>query len=168
MPTITPGLDLGDRSPRYAVLDADAQLIGEGSVATTREAMQDFFAALPLARVNLEVGTHSPWVSRVVATGGHEVLVANPRRVRLLSAAVRKNDRIDAVTLARLGRADPALLSPIRHRGETAQADLGQLRGWKQVGEHEAGGHAGHLTHWPSHGSSKRVRWWRGDERAEV
>lgn len=128
MSTITRGLDLGDRSSRYAVLDADAHLVGEGSIATTREAMQDFFLALPTARVILEVGTHSPWVSRIVATCGHEVIVANPRRVRLISAAVRKNDRIDAVTLARLGRADPALLSPIRHRGETAQADLGQLR----------------------------------------
>ncbi len=128
MSTITLGLDLGDRASRYAVLDADAHLVGEGSIATTREAMQDFFSALPTARVILEVGTHSPWVSRVVATGGHEVIVANPRRVRLISAAVRKNDRIDAVTLARLGRADPALLSPIHHRGETAQADLGQLR----------------------------------------
>jgi len=128
MSTITLGLDLGDRSSRYAVLDAEAHLIGEGSVATTREAMADFFAALPLARVILEVGTHSPWVSRVIAGCEHEVIVANPRRVRLISAAVRKNDRIDAVTLARLGRADPALLSPIRHRGETTQADLGQLR----------------------------------------
>jgi transposase len=78
--------------------------------------------------VILEVGTHSPWVSRLIAAGGHEVIVANPRRVRLITAAGRKNDRIDAVTLARLGRADPALLSPIRHRGETAQADLAQLR----------------------------------------
>jgi transposase len=128
MSTITLGLDLGDRSSRYAVLDADARLIDEGSVATAREAMQDFFSALPTARVILEVGTHSPWVSRLIAGCGHEVIVANPRRVRLISAAVRKNDRIDAVTLARLGRADPALLSPIRHRGETAQADLGQLR----------------------------------------
>ena len=128
MPTITLGLDLGDRSSRDAVLDADAHVVGEGSVATTREAMHDFFAALPPARVILEVGTHSPWVSRLIASCGHEVIVANPRRVRLISAAVRKNDRIDAVTLARLGRADPALLSPIHHRGETAQADLGQLR----------------------------------------
>ena len=96
------------------MLDAEAHLVGEGSVATTREAIPDFFAALPTARVILKVGTHSPWVSRVIASCGHEVLVANPRRVRLISAAVRKNDRIDAVTLARLGRADSARLSPIR------------------------------------------------------
>jgi transposase len=128
MSTITLGLDLGDRSSRFAVLDTDAHHLGEGSVATTREAMQDFFTALPTARVILEVGTHSPEVSRAGATGAHEVVLANPRRVRLISAAVHQSDRIDAVTLVRLGRSDPALLSPIRHRGETAQADLGQLR----------------------------------------
>jgi hypothetical protein len=61
MSTITLALDLGDRSSRYAVLDADAHLIGEGSAATTRESMQDFFSAPPTARVILEVGTHSPW-----------------------------------------------------------------------------------------------------------
>lgn len=60
MPTIPLGLDLGDRVSRYAVLDAGAHLLGEGSVATTRKAMQDFFTALPTARVILEVGTHSP------------------------------------------------------------------------------------------------------------
>ena len=127
MSTITLGLDLGDRFSRYAVLDADAHLVGEGMVATKREAVQDFFAAFPPARVILEVGTHSPWVSRLIAWCGHEVIVANARRVRLISAAVRKNDRIDAVTLARLGGTDPALLSPIHHRGETAQANLAQL-----------------------------------------
>ena len=128
MSTITLGLDLGDRTSRYAVLAADAQLVAEGSVATTREALHECFRALPTARVVLEVGTHSPWVSRLIAAWGPEVIVANPRRVRLIRAAGRKNDRIDAVTLARLGRADPGLLSPIRHRGETAQADLAQLR----------------------------------------
>lgn len=128
MSTLTLGLDLGDRTSRYAALAADAQVMGEGRLATTRDAMQDFFAALAPARVVLEVGTHSPWVSRLIAACGHEVIVANPRRVRLISAAVRKSDRIDAVTLARLGRIDPALLSPIHHRGETAQADLGQIR----------------------------------------
>jgi transposase len=128
MSTLTLGLDLGDRTSRYAVLATDAALMGEGRLATARDAMQDFFTALAPARVVLEVGTHSPWVSRLLAACGHEVIVANPRRVRLISAAVRKSDRIDAVTLARLGRSDPALLSPIRHRGEAAQADLGQLR----------------------------------------
>ena len=76
----------------------------------------------------LEVGTHSPWISRLVAARGHEVLVANAHQLRLIYASPRKRDRVDAETLARLGRLDPALLQPIRHRGAQAQADLTQLR----------------------------------------
>lgn len=70
MSTLTLGLDLGDRSSRYAVLAADASLVGEGRLATTREALQDFFGALAPARAVFEVGTHSPWVSRLIAACG--------------------------------------------------------------------------------------------------
>jgi transposase len=80
------------------------------------------------SRIALEVGTHSPWVSRHLAGMGHEVIVANPRKVRLITQSVKKNDRVDAEQLARLARVDPKLLSPIRHRGPEAQADLAVIR----------------------------------------
>ncbi len=83
---------------------------------------------MPSSRVALEVGTHSPWVSRQIAALGHEVIVANPHKVKLITQSGRKNDRIDAQKLARLARVDPKLLSPIRHRGEQAQADLAVIR----------------------------------------
>jgi transposase len=67
-------------------------------------------------------------VSRLLSALGHEVFVANPRQVRLIYAGDRKSDRIDAETLARLGRLDPELLRPIQHRGAEAQAALAQLR----------------------------------------
>jgi transposase len=76
----------------------------------------------------LEVGTHSPWLSRLLADLGHEVIVANPRQVRLIAESDRKRDRADAELLARLGRLDPDLLRPIRHRGPQAQQDLALLR----------------------------------------
>ena len=76
----------------------------------------------------MEVGTHSPWVSRQLAAMGHEVIVANPRKVRLITQSVKKNDRMDAEQLARLARVDPQLLAPIRHRGPEAQADLAVIR----------------------------------------
>jgi len=59
---------------------------------------------------------------------GHEVIVANSHKVKLITQSVRKNDRIDARQLARLARVDPKLLSPIRHRGEQAQKDLAVIR----------------------------------------
>jgi transposase len=76
----------------------------------------------------MEVGTHSPWVSRLLTALGHEVVVANPRRVRLIAESDHKHDRADAEQLARLGRLDPQLLSPIQHRGIEAQEDLALLR----------------------------------------
>jgi transposase len=78
--------------------------------------------------VVLEVGTHSPWVSRLLAGLKYEVLVANPGRVRRIAGMEDKSDRIDAELLARLGRADPKLLRPIEHRGEPAQRDRALLR----------------------------------------
>jgi transposase len=71
---------------------------------------------------------HSPWVSKVLKEYGHEVLVANPRRTRLIYASKRKTDEIDAESLARLARVDPKLLYPLKHRGEDSQAHLAIIR----------------------------------------
>ncbi len=124
----TVGLDLGDRTSRYCILSQDGTLLEEGQVATTEVALRRHFSPMDRARVALEVGTHSPWVSRLVADCGHEVIVANPRQLRLIYENQRKSDRTDAEYLARLARVDPKLLAPITHRGEQAQADLALLR----------------------------------------
>ena len=124
----TIGLDLGDRSSRYCLLDEQGDVIQEGSVATTRKGLDRVFGAGQRCRLAMEVGTHSPWLSRYLTRLGYEVIVANARRVRLISESSRKDDKLDAKTLARLARIDPELLSPIRHRGEQAQADLMMIR----------------------------------------
>jgi transposase len=67
-------------------------------------------------------------VSRLLADCGHEVLVANPRKLALITQNDSKDDPVDAELLARLGRVDPQLLSPIEHRGRQAQADLAVIR----------------------------------------
>ena len=125
---LTVGIDLGDRSSRYCILDEQGEVLAEGSVATTQKGFAQVFGSKLRSRIALEVGTHSPWVSRHLAELGHEVIVANPRRVRLITDSSRKDDRLDAKTLARLARIDPELLSPIRHRSEQAQADLMVIR----------------------------------------
>jgi transposase len=76
----------------------------------------------------LETGTHSPWVSRLLSGLGHEVIVAHARNVRLIGESRRKDDRLDAQTLARLARIDPQLLCPVKHRSAKAQADLTVIR----------------------------------------
>ena len=126
--SITIGMDLGDKSSHYYVTDSEGQMVREGTVATTKKGMKQRFGSLAKCRMAIEVGTHSPWVSRLLSSFGHEVIVANARQVKLISSSSRKDDRLDAQTLARLARVDPQLLRPIRHRSEKAQADLMQVR----------------------------------------
>lgn len=123
------GIDQGDRWSHLCILDGQGEGVARERVRTRRKAFEKRFAgARTPGRVVLEVGAHSPWASRLLARLGYEVIVANPRQVKLIAKAERKTDRVDAETLARLGRADPKLLAPIRHGGEAAQRDLALLR----------------------------------------
>jgi transposase len=83
---------------------------------------------MPRSRIALETGVHSPWVSRLLTQLGHEVIVAHARNVRLIGESRRKDDRLDARTLARLARIDPRLLSPVRHGSAEAQIHLRVIR----------------------------------------
>src|SRR6266540_1908181 len=136
---VTVGLDLGDRSSRYCILNEAGGKASEDQLATTTVGLDSLFAKMASCRIALEVGTHSPWVSRHLAAMGHEVIVANPRKVRLITESVKKNDRMDAEQLARLARVDPKLLAPIRHRGAEAQADLAVIRARAELVEARTG-----------------------------
>jgi transposase len=125
---ITIGMDLGDKTSRYCMLDNEGAVVQEGSVGSNKTAMKQVFASLMRCRIAIEVGTHSPWLSRLLKSLGHEVIVANARQVKLISQSSRKDDRLDAQTLARLARVDPKLLRPIRHRSEKAQGHLMVIR----------------------------------------
>lgn len=125
---ITIGMDLGDKTSRYCLLSEGGTVLAEGSVETSRKAMSQKFSGLCRCRIAIEVGTHSPWLSRLLTSLGHEVIVANARQVQLISTSSRKDDRMDAQMLARLARIDPELLRPIRHRGEEAQKHLATIR----------------------------------------
>ena len=125
---LTIGLDLGDCTSRYCILGEAGEVVSESQLPTTKAGLSSLFEKMPSSRIALEVGTHSPWVSRQLAGMGHEVIVANAHKVKLITQSVHKNDRIDAEQLARLARVDPKLLSPIRHRGPEAQADLAVIR----------------------------------------
>jgi transposase len=127
LPT-TVGLDLSDRMSQFHVLRGDDVPLGKGKVATEREALAKLFDRWKGCRLVLEAGGHSPWISRLGQECGLEVVVANPRRVELISKSDKKTDRTDAETLARLGRSDVKLLSPIEHRSKEAQEHLSVQR----------------------------------------
>jgi transposase len=121
-------MDLGDRSSCYCILNEAGEVILEHKLATTPEATKQIFGRMLRSRIALETGAHSPWVSRLLTALGHEVIVAHARSVRLIGESRRKDDRLDARTLARLARIDPQLLSPVQHRSAKAQIHLTVIR----------------------------------------
>jgi transposase len=125
---LTVGVDLGDQGSHYCILGLEGETLVEGQLRTTQEDLATFFQGLNTARVVVEVGTHSAWVQEVISGCGHEVLVANPRLMDGSKRRKRKNDRIDANKLARLGRVDPQSLYPIQHRSREVRQDLVMLR----------------------------------------
>ncbi len=128
IPAVTIGLDLGDQRTHLYAVDAAGQRLEERTLATTAAGITAYFGSRAPCRVVLEVGTHSPWMSRLIAAAGHEVLVANPSAMYGRGRRRRRNDRSDAEFLARQGRADIRLLHPMTHRGAEAQANLEVLR----------------------------------------
>lgn len=124
----TIGLDLGDKYTHFSVLTAAGRVKDRGRVRTTPRGLERFLRDAPRSVVVLEAGTHSPWISRLVAECGHEAVVANPRQIPLIFRSDSKSDDLDPERLARLARVDRALLSPIRHRERSTQADLALVR----------------------------------------
>ncbi|MCP5071255.1 MAG: IS110 family transposase [bacterium] len=129
------GCDLGDRKSHMCALGGTGEVLGRSTVATTKNGFTRFFGGERAVRVVIEAGTHSPWVSALLEDLGHEVIVANPRNVRLISQNKSKSDRVDAELLARLARVDVKLLSPIQHRGARAREDLAMVRARSELVE---------------------------------
>lgn len=125
---ITIGMDLGDKNHEVCVIDAEGAVLKRETITNTKVALVKYFTEYPKTLVAVETGTHSPWISRELEALGHEVLVGNSRKLRLIWAAKDKTDVRDAEMLARIARFDRALLYPINHRGREAQDDLAVLK----------------------------------------
>ena len=132
---LTIGLDLGDRESNFCMVNQADEVLVRGTLSTTKAGLNKLFEKMPPARVAMEVGTHSPWVSRQLEGHGLEVVVANARNVAWISKSQKKDDRLDAEKLARMARAGMNWLSPIRHRSEQAQRDLMVMRARAEVVE---------------------------------
>jgi transposase len=125
---ITIGLDLGDRWAQLCMVDEDGKIIDEGRIKLTHEALTTRFRALQPARIALEAGTHSLWVSALLSDLGHEVIVANSRELAAITGSTKKSDKNDAMKLARYARVDPSILCPIQHRPAECQRNLSVVR----------------------------------------
>ena len=126
--SVTIGIDHGDRKHAVCVLDAKGQVLKFETITNTPAALKALSRRHRRALIVMEVGTHSPWISRLFESLGHRVLVANPRKVRAIYQNERKSDRRDCEMLARIGRADETLLHPVKHGTEEMQLDLLQIK----------------------------------------
>lgn len=122
------GIDLHTKTSEVAIIDERGEFREKSQIPTTAAAFARYFGPREMMVICVEAGGVSAWAQRVLQGLGHQVVVANPSRVRLIAEATLKNDAIDAETLARLVRADPKLLSPITHRSETTQRHRAVLR----------------------------------------
>jgi len=122
--TVTIGLDLGDRWSQLAMLDETGEVLEESRVPTTRAGMKRKFERLAPCRVAIEVGAHSRWVAQLLRGLGHEIVTANPRKLRMIFQNESKSDRMDALALARVARLDPTLLHGVTQRSQECQDRL--------------------------------------------
>jgi transposase len=124
----TIGVDLGDIWSHYCTLSEEGEVVDRGRFRTTASGLDRRFRDLEPARIAMEAGTHSIWVSEQLRELGHEVIVANVRELRAISHSDRKSDQVDAEKLARFARLDPRILRPIAHRTVAQQETLTLIR----------------------------------------
>ena len=122
--TLVIGIDLGDRTSAYCVRTMDQQQVMEGAVATTARAMLEAFQPLRRQRMVMETGTHSRWVAQLLEMMGHEVIVANARKLKLISENNQKSDKVDARLLSQLGCVNVDWLHPVYQRSQGSHCDL--------------------------------------------
>lgn len=110
---VATGMDISDRFSHLCTIDASGEVVETARIRTTPEGVGGYFGGRSKMHVVLEVGTHARWVAELLVEHGHEVLVANARKVRAIYENENKDDRVDAEMLARLRRLDPSLLQPV-------------------------------------------------------
>ena len=115
------GVDLGDKKHHVCVTDKHGNILCEKTVANKQEELAKLAHEHRGALFAIEVGTHSPWISRLLEASDCTCLVANARKLRSIYQNDRKCDEYDARMLAKLARVDPELLNPIQHGSETRQ-----------------------------------------------
>lgn len=115
------GVDLGDKKHHVCVTDKDGNILSETSIANRKNKLTQLANEHHGALFAVEVGTHSPWISRLLEENGCYCLVANARKLRAIYSNDRKCDELDARMLAKLARVDPELLCPIQHGSEECQ-----------------------------------------------
>jgi len=127
-PEMTMGIDVGDRYSHLCLVDDQGEVVERDRVRSTEAAFRGHFEGAPRLRIAVECGTHSPWMSRLLKQLGHQVIVANARKIPTITESESKNDGRDAEQLALMAAFNPKLLSPLEHRSQARQQDLNLIQ----------------------------------------
>ena len=122
------GIDLHMKYSEICELSESGKVLTQCRIPTTEASLRRFFGRRKPRRVVIESGGLTSWVHRVISSFHHEVVVVNPRRVRLIAESTMKTDAADAEILARLSRFDPQLLHQVYRRSDEAQHLRSRLR----------------------------------------
>ena len=90
------GIDVHHKYSEICWLTEEGEVKLRRRLPTTEASLRRFFGRKASVRVVLESSCVTPWVSRLLSEMGHEVVVLNPRRVRLIAESTLKSDTIDA------------------------------------------------------------------------
>ena len=122
------GLDLGDKYSHVCLIDLDGRIVESKKIRTSAPALEKYFSGWTAMRVVFEAGTHANWIYRLLERLGHEVLMADARRLALITHSLSKDDRSDAERLAQLGLLMPEMLNPVQPCSLEVQHDRAVLK----------------------------------------
>jgi len=118
------GIDIGNKLNFICVLNREGKELFVGSIPNTKEAMLEYFDSIEKSSVVLEVCSHSPWISKLLVSIGHDVFICNPRKLSSVTQNIKKSDEEDCQMLAKLLLTGKHLLSPVHHAKEDAMRDF--------------------------------------------
>jgi transposase len=101
------GMDVHKRSVSYCVKRADGTVIAEGKIESKRAALKAWAEQLPRPWVGgMEATIFSHWIYYELKAFTGQVYIGHPLRMKAISSGKKKNDRVDAATMADLLRAN--------------------------------------------------------------
>ncbi|MBL8784523.1 MAG: IS110 family transposase, partial [Deltaproteobacteria bacterium] len=121
------GIDISDKYLQVCMIDADDVVTG-GRMVSSEAKLREQFEGTHSYRIIVEMGSSTRWIAELLKSFGHEVLVVDPRRIRLISGSLYKDDKVDALTLALLGAEAPRLLKTVPLRDLEHQKALTLVR----------------------------------------
>lgn len=118
------GIDIGDKVNFVCTLNNKGEILFRKEIDNNKEAMEEYFDSIEKASIVFEVGSHSPWISRLLVGIGHDVFICNPRQLAAVSQNLKKSDEEDCLILAQLLLTGKHLLKQVHHANEDKMRDF--------------------------------------------